>query len=122
MLRRGTTLILSILVLWMILAIASGVATLLIGGLKVSGEVDASVVAIYAADAGVECFLYENRRVKVTPCGDATTAICSATEFSAGFGASYQKFSETKSGANCTLKATGTFRDANRGLEVTYRE
>lgn len=110
-LRRGTTLILSTLVLWMILATATGVATLLIGGLKVSGEVDASVVAIYAADAGIECYLREERIGPDLPCNGALPN-----------GAAYEKIARDIVGSTVRIQATGTFRDANRGLEVTYKE
>lgn len=123
--KSGAALVLSVLVLWMLLAIALGIATLFIGELRISGDVAASVTALYAADSGIECFLFENRIVLSAACGTLTTAICDPAlvpDAALLNGGIYGKVKEVKTGTLCELEATGTFQGSSRGLEVRYGE
>lgn len=123
--ESGAALVLSVLVLWMLLAIAFGIATLFIGELRISGDVSASVIALYAADTGMECLLFENRLIRPTACGIATTALCDPSlvpDAALLNMAVYAKMKEVKTGSICEIQTTGTFRETNRGLEVRYGE
>jgi hypothetical protein len=123
--RSGAALVLSVLILWMLLAIALGIAAIFIGELKISGDVDASVTALYAADSGTECFLFENRLIRTAACGVLATAICDPAlvpDAALLNAAVYGKVKETKTGTFCELQTTGTFQGSNRGLEVRYGE
>lgn len=55
--QKGVSLFLTILILAIILAIVLGLGTILIGQIKTIREMGNSVIAFYAADAGVEFVL-----------------------------------------------------------------
>lgn len=58
--KRGTTLLLAILILAVIFAIAIGVSDIILRQMKITERVEDSVLAFYAADSGIECELYNN--------------------------------------------------------------
>lgn len=124
--KSGAALVLSVLILWMLLAIAFGISSIFVGELRISGDVDASVIALYAADAGMECFLFENRLVRPTVCGVLpATALCDPAlvpDAALLNAAVYEKVKEVRTGNICELQTTGTFRGTNRGLQVRYGE
>lgn len=57
--KKGTTLLLSLLILAVIFAIAIGVSNIILNQIKITGRVEESVLAFYAADTGIECKLYD---------------------------------------------------------------
>ena len=59
--QKGAALLLTLLILTVILTIAFGVTTLMIGELKISRETFESLKAYSAAEAGIERALYEER-------------------------------------------------------------
>lgn len=59
---KGTALLMTILILTVILSIAFGVASLMLGEMKLSKDVPNSLKAYYAAETGIERKLYEIRK------------------------------------------------------------
>lgn len=55
--EKGVSLILVLMVLAVLIAIGAGISRMLIGRLQIQQEVEKSVVALYAADTGVEAVL-----------------------------------------------------------------
>ncbi|MBI2577607.1 MAG: hypothetical protein HYV77_02050 [Candidatus Wildermuthbacteria bacterium] len=55
--EKGVSLILVLMVLAVLIAIGAGISRVLIGRLQIQQEVEKSVVALYAADTGVEAVL-----------------------------------------------------------------
>ncbi|MDP3794959.1 MAG: hypothetical protein Q8R13_03460 [bacterium] len=117
MMNKGTTLLLSVLVLSIILTIALGVTTIFIGELRLSGGVSQSVTAFYAADTGIECFLYQERVNPALPCdGAGRFTVSGSLEFQ-----NAQKLYDTD-GRTAILRSSGIYNMVSRGLEVRYLE
>lgn len=76
-LQRGVAIYLAILIMAVLLAIALGITTILIGQIKISREIENSVVAIYAADTGIEHILYEEKLCRKSGCPAYCKSICS---------------------------------------------
>lgn len=114
--NKGAALLLSVLALSIILVIALGVATIFIGELRISGGVSQSVTAFYAADAGIECFLFQERIRSATPCnGPGYFTVLSLHYKNA------EKLYDAD-GRTAILRSSGTYNTVNRGLEVRYLE
>lgn len=60
-LQRGVAIYLAVIVMVVLLGIGLGLSTLLIGQIRIISGMGDSVVALYAADTGVERDLYENK-------------------------------------------------------------
>ncbi len=66
--RRGITILIVILVLTAILSISAGVLNVVVGQLAISGQAKDSFLALYAADEGIEKWLFLDRvSVPVAP-------------------------------------------------------
>jgi hypothetical protein len=104
--EKGVSLLLSILVSAILLAIALGIATILVGQVRVLRGMENSVQAFFAADTGIERALYEGGSVSgVLPNGATYTVQLLLP------------------GPECTafsycLRAVGIFRDARRAIEI----
>jgi hypothetical protein len=59
--RRGITLLLVILILSSLFSISIGIFNVVFGELRISGEINDSFIALYAADQGAERHLYIDR-------------------------------------------------------------
>ena len=59
--QEGITLLLVIILLSAIMSIGLGIFNVVIGELKISGEISDSFIAFYAADEGIERILYLDR-------------------------------------------------------------
>ncbi|HBA52353.1 TPA: hypothetical protein DCY68_00940 [Candidatus Azambacteria bacterium] len=109
--EKGITLLLTVFVLGGILAIAASLATTAVIQLKISGAVEDSTVAFYAADAGIECRLYYIRQGEFGVTDDCMTLT------TLNNGASYQIDSLYSTNP---MKAVGIYRATRRGIEATY--
>ncbi|MBI3273572.1 MAG: hypothetical protein HYZ69_00340 [Candidatus Colwellbacteria bacterium] len=59
--KNGITLLLVIIILSMLLAISFGIFNVIFGELLISGQIEDSYVAFYAADHAIDKFLYLER-------------------------------------------------------------
>lgn len=59
--QEGITLLLVMILLSAILSISLGIFNVVIGEIKISGEIADSFIALYAADEGIERVLYMDR-------------------------------------------------------------
>lgn len=110
--QSGIALLLTVIILSVVMLIAMLISNIVITQLKLAGDINDSVAAIYAADSGVECQLYNIRQAKLLNCfsgGDlimsngatiATTVIESAPSF--------------------TIKSLGSYRTVKRQFEVNF--
>lgn len=117
-------MLISVLILAVTLIITLGTVALFSGEISISGEVGRSVIAIYAADAGMECFLYKERRDPDQECLSRNDG----TEFTDGSGMEYvpDNFkvvkTDTLGRAYAVIKSIGVFGATRRSLEVKYCE
>lgn len=110
--QKGSTIILALVILAAILGSSVGVASIFVREIRLSSELDNSLIAIMAADAGLEKMLYNVRVL------DGTSVI----SFSANLpnGASYVTCEDpgTCSDDPVILTSTGIFGDVKRTLEA----
>lgn len=59
--EKGVTLYMSLLILSAVLAMSSAIVILMINEFKIAGDIQKSMMAVYAADTGLEVALYKAR-------------------------------------------------------------
>jgi hypothetical protein len=125
--EKGISIMISVLMLSFILTIALGINLILIRQVKVMREVGYSVIALYAADAGVENTLYKNKLCSSPmTCSTSSPGICksdcsgletdyaTSTVFSNGAG-----YGVTLSGnGTTTIKSVGNYESSRRAIEA----
>lgn len=109
-----------LLILTAVLAVAFGVAGLMLGEIKLSQEVPKSLRAYYAAEAGIERSLYDERK------GDGASDIGSPPDCSGG-GAVCLNGSDACysidakiTGGSVTITSYGCSKGTRRAIEVSY--
>lgn len=122
--ERGVTIYLSLMVMAILLAIGLGLSTIIIGQMKMVKEMGDSVIAIFAADTGIERVLYAISINDLQPqysdqVGNASynaTLVC---------GKDFNNCpSPLTKDPNCLasfycLKSIGNYRGTKRAIEVT---
>ena len=113
--QRGVSLYFTIIIMAVLLGIALGINALLIGQLKMIREMGNSVVALYAADTGIE----QTLKNRANP-----FSVCSQSSCSLDNGAQYY-ISITPKGGDCSadnfcIKSVGSYKGTKRAIEITY--
>lgn len=108
--KKGASLLLTLLIVSVVLSIAFGISGLSLGEIKISRDAPKSLVAYYAADAGIECQMFADRLSKSncsSACIDTGSKIC---------------YEVTVSGISPsrTIKSSGIYQDLRRAIELTY--
>ena len=111
--ENGIALYLSVVIMAMILSIALGISTIFSGQLNVLRNMGYSVIAFYAADAGIEKIL----TVRSTPVNIPATLLSNGAAYevsvrSAGIGGC--------TAANYCIKSIGSYKETNRAIEINY--
>ena len=124
-LREGITLLLVIILLSAIMSVGLGIFNVVIGELRISGEVSDSFIAFYAADQGIERTLYQDRvlhSICATPGQDCFTDTDVPVESQACYTARVSKVASTTD-----IVVAGQYRCGpnpsrvvKRGFELTY--
>ena len=106
--QKGVSLLLTLLIMAAVLSIAFGLSKLSLGEIKISRDVGRSLIAYYAAEAGVECQMYDDR-IGGLDCSHVCLepGICYDVEVSG----------ETP---NRTIESNGSYQDITRAVELTY--
>ncbi len=133
--NKGISLLLTILILGIILAITSVMALVVLQELKISSNVEESTVAFFAADTGIEYGLYLERKIcresgcPVPPClsGCAdgldafppfyTASNCWTGEIDACYEIEVRK---TLATTTIIIKSKGTFKGVERAIETSF--
>ncbi len=107
--EKGQVLMLTVL----LLSLASSLASFLAGSIilyqvRAASEVASAVVAIFAADGGVQCELYRQLRGPSVSCPPTFTN--GATSSS----------SANVIGSSTIIRSKGIFRDTSRALEASF--
>lgn len=117
--QKGASLLLVLLILTAVLAIAFGIMNLMVGEIKISREAAKSSRAYYAAEAGIERSLYDDRQ------GGGASDIGNPPNCSGG-GAVCLDSSDTcysidyTSGDPTVIKSYGCYKGVRRAIEVSY--
>ncbi|MBA7611115.1 hypothetical protein ES703_63401 [subsurface metagenome] len=113
-LQQGTSLYLSLMIMTILLSIALGLSTIFIGQSKMIKALGNSVIAFYAADAGVEEVLINRSNPLDIP------------QTSLPNGATYQVFvaaggvGDCASENNYCIKSVGIYQETRRAIEIVY--
>lgn len=111
--NRGVSLLLTLLIMAALLAIGLGVSRLSVGEIKITREVPKSIIAYYAAEAGVERAIYEER----VGGGASTTPECSQALDN---NSSYGILEIDRVGESVYIRSVGCYQDIRRAIEVNY--
>jgi hypothetical protein len=111
--QSGTSLYLAIIIMVILLAIALGLTTIFLGQMAIVREMGYSVIAFYAADAGIEEVLMD----RGSPSDIPETVLADES--------TYQVFVTTGGTGDCTapyfcIKSIGTYKEVNRSIEIMY--
>ncbi len=107
--EKGIALLLTMIILSAAMLIAMLITTIVVIQFKLSSDVSYSMVAIYAADSGVEQKLYQIRQM-----GDTAPI-----EFSLFNGATVS-VTVTGTSPNFTIKSLGSYHTVKRQFEVSF--
>lgn len=117
--EKGVTLYMSLLILSAVLAMSSAIVILMINEFKIAGDAQKSMMAVYAADSGLEITLYETRKggtFSRTDCSGLGSLSCGVS-----IDPNFNSDVPCNSGTNCTqIKSTGTHAGFNRQIQSTY--
>jgi hypothetical protein len=113
--QSGLSLFLTIIIMAVLLAIVLGLGTIFLGQVVMLREMGYSVIALYAADAGIEKVL-TNRENPEPLDGDSETL---------DNGASYHILVLSPGEEGCQaltfcIKSVGTYKGVSRAVEVNY--
>lgn len=123
--KKGAALYLALIIISVLLAIGTGLNTIIINQLKILKGVGDSVVAIYAADTGVEVALYSLYTKNPTNCSGSTPPFtCSGVVGSA----SYSVIVNNANTSQCPsesyfyycIKSVGEYNQTKRAIEAGY--
>jgi hypothetical protein len=133
--QKGIAIYLVIMVLSIFLAIALGISTILVGQIKISREIKNSVVALYAADTGIENILYQEKLCRKqgcpvgsgSPCRSGCLGISDGTVFPGNLdnGAIYTATVEYIPGSPPVMihfTSVGEYKGTKRAIETSILE
>jgi hypothetical protein len=124
--NKGSIIIYSLLIMSVILAIGFSMNTMFIRNLRNVSAAHDSVIALYAADVGVELCIYEARTETGIDNGDVVLGErFTNTDFQPTFAVTNLTNDQTVT-EDCTVlgtasfrfRSTGTFRQSSRALEI----
>lgn len=105
--EKGITLLLTMIILSASVLIATLVAAIVVTQFKLSSDVNYSMIAIYAADSGVEWQLYQIRQAKTVPAPTMSNGATISTTVTGGL-------------PNFTIKSLGAYKEIKRQFEVNF--
>jgi hypothetical protein len=105
--KRGVSLYLALIIMFILIAIGLGVSLIIVSQMKMMKGMGDSVVAFYAADTGIEQALYEKRVNGIDWSGNGSVG-------GANYTVNYTGNSEAK------WQSKGTFQGVNRAIEITH--
>lgn len=111
--EKGVSLYIATVIMTILLSIALGISTIFLGQVKVMRGLGYSVIAFYAADAGIERILM------------ARSAPIDIPETALSNGATYRVIvvpsgSSGCAAANYCIKSIGNYKETNRAIEISY--
>ncbi len=111
--QSGVSLFLTLMIMTILLAMALGLSAIFLGQVEIMRGMGHSVIALYAADAGIERVLMIRR----TPSNIPVTPLPN--------GATYQVFVTAGGTGGCAapnfcIRSIGTYKEVRRAIEINY--
>ncbi|MDI6602667.1 MAG: hypothetical protein QME57_00915 [Patescibacteria group bacterium] len=110
-----------IIILTILLAIVLGLSTIFFGQLAMVHEMDYSLIAFYAADAGIEAILSYRNNPSSSPV--ATNCIKTSPCKLSNQAKYYLEIRDKAADSNCPsycIKSFGTYKEISRAVEIAY--
>jgi len=110
--QKGVSLYITIALVFILMSIVLGLSTILLGQIKVIKSVEDSVIALYAAESGIEeVLISRNNPVGVSGSlgNNSSYSVTILTSASPGCSA-----------ANYCIQSVGTFKESKRAIRVSY--
>ena len=112
--ENGVVLILTVIIISAVMLIASMIANIVVTQMQLVEDIGSSVSAIYAADSGVECQLYNIRQGR--------SVDCNSTDIPGGnivmFNGAKIKTLRIDNSPSYIIKSLGSFRSVKRQFQV----
>lgn len=108
--EKGVSLYLAVVVMATVLAIVFGMSAILLGQIKVVRGMGYSVIALYAADTGIEHALYDIRKVEG---GTGNVSGSLGTDHT-------YNVTMLPSGGDTYLRSIGTYKEVQRAIEARF--
>lgn len=134
--QKGFSILLTILIMAALLVVAVSVSRLSVGEMKLSRDIEKSLIAYYAADAGIEAAIYYERSVLGGIGGTEDNPITEEDAMNVGaldisdICLDYPEnnicftfkiyVDETPDPDMRFLKSNGSYKDIQRAIELTY--
>lgn len=116
--QKGSSLLITLLIMSAFLSVAFGLSRLSLGEIQLFRDTTRSLTAYYAAEAGVECQMFNDRLSGEVVCGgssnvclDAGQTICYLIQVSGSY---------LNNNPPRTIKSSGSYKDVRRAIELTY--
>jgi hypothetical protein len=110
--KKGSSLLITLLIMAALLSVAFGLSKLSLGETKLSRDISRTLIAYYAAEAGVECQMFADRIGGVS-CGTHASPMCLSV------GVCVETTSQSAT-PNRKIQSLGSFGDVRRAIELTY--
>lgn len=113
--QKAASLLLTLLIMAALLAIALGISKLTLGEIRLGRDIPKSIVAYYAAEAGIEQALYEKRindtNLSISDCPAGGVSLDNESQYGVKL---------TTIGKNIFIKSIGCYKGITRAIEVSF--
>lgn len=116
--KKGVTLYFAIVVMSVIFSIGIGLSLLIFTQIKITKEIGDSVVALYAADSGIEEALYKLYKEEATLPFNFSENIGEASLEVRAFSSGNPECPSPPNGYYC-IKSIGKYRKTQRAIEIS---
>ena len=111
--QKGVSLYITIALVFVFLSIILGVSTILLGQIKIIRSIEDSVIALYAAESGIEQALMD----RFAPASDYSGTLANGSSYVVEVLSSTHLECDA---ANYCINSLGTYRNARRAIQVSY--
>jgi hypothetical protein len=112
--NKGVSLYLALVIVSLLLGVALGLSSILLGQTSVVKEIGNSVIAFYAADTGLEQVLMNRNNPSDIP----STPLFSHADYQVTVSAGGS--GDCPAANNFCIKAVGTYWETRRAIQITY--
>jgi hypothetical protein len=128
--QRGVSVYLALMIMIILLAIGLGISTIIVSQMKMIKGMEDSVVALYAADSGVEKVLYDDKICRLlsgcagrgcideTNCDDGISGGSIPETIIGNINGANVKYQATFSDGALDITSVGIYRETRRAIEV----
>lgn len=110
--QQGITLYLSLIIMGILLSLALGINTIILGQATIIQDVGNSVFAFAVAETGIERELYENNTPPFSYSGSLGVSSYTVQVIASGSG-------DCPVGLNYCIKSVGTYKTTNRAIYIS---